>query len=65
MEHRDVPDIRFRLARYLAILYYPVLVPDLAKMLNGTRYHNWIFTYLRATVVDTTLFTSTGNILYF
>jgi len=30
---RDVPDIRFRLAGYLAIFCYPVPVPDPAKIL--------------------------------
>ena len=39
----DVPDIQFRfwLARYLAIFYYPT--PDMATMLNDTRYRNRIF----------------------
>jgi len=45
---------QFWLARDLTILYYLVLVPDLAEMLNGTTYHNWIFTYLRD-IVDNTL----------
>jgi len=33
---RDVPDIRFRLAGYLAIFCYPVPVPDPAKILPVT-----------------------------
>jgi len=38
---RDVPDVRFQLARYVAAFYY--LLPDPAKMLNITGYHNRIF----------------------
>jgi len=30
-------------AGYPAIFYYPVLVPDLAKMYDGTGYHHQIF----------------------
>jgi len=41
--YRDVPDIGFQLAGYLAIFYYPILFSDLAKMLNGTRYLYQIF----------------------
>ena len=38
---RDVLDIQFQLARYLAVFYCSFPVP--AKMLNGTGYCNWIF----------------------
>jgi len=44
---RDVPDIWFWLTRYPAIFYYPIPDPDPAKMLNGTRYRNWICYYLQ------------------
>ena len=38
---RDVPNIRFWFARYLAIFYY--LVPDPAEILNSTGYCSQIF----------------------
>jgi len=36
--HRDVPDIRFRLAGYPAIFSNSVTAPILAKMVPGTEY---------------------------
>ena len=35
---RDVPDIRFQMAGYLAVFYYPVLVP--AQLFPETGYLN-------------------------
>ena len=38
VSHRDVPDIRFRLAGYPAIFSNPVPAPVPAKMVPGTGY---------------------------
>ena len=35
---RDVPDIRFRLAGYPAVFFYPVPAPVPAEMVPGTGY---------------------------
>jgi len=37
VETMDVPDIRFRLAGYLVVFYYLVLIPDMASEI-ATRY---------------------------
>jgi len=40
LKDRDVPDIRFRMAGYPAVFYYPVPVP--AQLFPETRYLNRI-----------------------
>ena len=43
-DDRDVVDFRSLLARYLTVFfYYPVLIPDLTKMLNGIGCCNGMF----------------------